>query len=112
MDRNGANTFPFYKSTSRTEKHSHKEFCCAFVLSRLEKIKDGGDSCFRDISQTSVKQSVPYPPITADDLAHQPMEDHQSAEYEFPDEDVMFLKVKDCDEPLLRKVLTLNLVGV
>ena len=33
-------------------------------------------------------------------LAHQPVEDHQSAEYEFPDEDVMFLKVKDCDEPL------------
>ena len=30
----------------------------------LEKIKDGGDSCFRDISRTSVKQSVPDPPIT------------------------------------------------
>ena len=64
MDRKGANTFPFYKSTSRTEKLSHKEFCCAFVLSMLEKIKDGGDSCFRDISRTSVKQSVPDPPIT------------------------------------------------
>ena len=64
MDRKGANTFPFYKSTSRTEKHLEKEFCCAFVLSMLEKIKDGGDSCFRDISRTSVKQSVPDPPIT------------------------------------------------
>ena len=31
----------------------------------MEKIKDGGDSCFRDISRTSVKQSVPDPPITA-----------------------------------------------
>ena len=30
----------------------------------MEKIKDGGDSCFRDISRTSVKQSVPDPPIT------------------------------------------------
>ena len=65
MDRKGANTFPFYKSISRTEKRSHKEFFCAFVLSMLEKIKDGGDSCFRDISRTSVKHSVPDPPITA-----------------------------------------------
>ena len=64
MDRKGANTFPFYKSTSRTEKLSHKEFFCAFVLSMLEKIKYGVDSCFRDISRTSVKQSVPDPPIT------------------------------------------------
>ena len=38
-----------------------------------------------------------------DYLAHQPVEDHQSAEYEFPDEDVMFLKVKDYDEPLLEE---------
>ena len=28
------------------------------------------------------------------------MKDHQSVEYEFPDEDVMFLKVKDYDELL------------
>ena len=55
---------PYYKSTSRTENYSHEEFCCAFVLSMLEKIKDGGDSCFHDISQTSIKQSVPDPPIT------------------------------------------------
>ena len=45
MDRKGANTFPFYKSTARTERHLEKEFCCAFVLSMLENIKDGGDSC-------------------------------------------------------------------
>ena len=44
---------------------SNKGFFCAFVLSLLEKIKDGGDSCFRDISRTSVKQSVPDPPIKA-----------------------------------------------
>ena len=30
----------------------------------MEKIKDGGDSFFRDISRTSVKQSVPDLPIT------------------------------------------------
>ena len=45
--------------------------------------------------QKAIKSSV-----LADYLAHKPVEDHQSAEYEFPDEDVMFLKVKDCDEPL------------
>ena len=46
-------------------------------------------------TQKSIKSSV-----LADYLAHQPVEDHQSAKYEFPDEDVMFLKVKDYDEPL------------
>ena len=46
-------------------------------------------------TQKAIKSSV-----LADYLAHQPVEDHQSAEYEFPDEDVMFLKVKDYDEPL------------
>ena len=64
MDRKGANTFPFYNLPPEPEKHLEKEFCCAFVLSLLENIKDGGDSCFRDISRTSVKQSVPDPPIT------------------------------------------------
>ena len=54
MDRKGANTFPFYKSTSRTEKQSHKEFCFAFVVPLLEQIKDGDDSCFRDISRTHI----------------------------------------------------------
>ena len=46
-------------------------------------------------TQKAIKSSV-----LADYLAHQPVENHQSIEYEFPDEDVMFLKVKDCDEPL------------
>ena len=46
-------------------------------------------------TQKAIKSSV-----LTDYLAHQLVEDHQSAEYEFPDEDVMFLKVKDCDEPL------------
>ena len=61
MDRKGSNTFPFYKSTSRTEKHSHKEFCCAFVLSMLENIKDGGDSCLpQHFRETSLKNSQFY----------------------------------------------------
>ena len=65
MDRKGANTFPFYKSTSRTEKLSHKEFCYAFVLSMLEKIKDGGDSCLpRHFAKPAKKQAVLNPPIT------------------------------------------------
>ena len=46
-------------------------------------------------TQKAIKSSV-----LADYLAHQLVEDHQSAEYEFPDEDVMFLKVKYYDEPL------------
>ena len=33
-----------------------------------------------------------------DYLAHQPFDDYQSVKYDFPDEDVMFLKVKDYDE--------------
>ena len=46
-------------------------------------------------TQKAIKSSV-----LADYLAHQPVEDHQYVGYEFPDEDVMFLKVKDCDELL------------
>ena len=41
--------------------------------------------------------------VLADYLAHQPVDDYQSVKYEFSDEDVMFLKVKDCDEPLLEE---------
>ena len=45
MDRKGANTFPFYNLPLEPREISKKEFCCAFVLSILENIKDGGDSC-------------------------------------------------------------------
>ncbi|CAI8618825.1 unnamed protein product [Vicia faba] len=42
-----------------------KEFCCAFVLSILENIKDGGDSYLpRYFAKPSKKQSVLFPPIT------------------------------------------------
>ena len=49
----------------------------------MEKIKDGGDSCFRDISRTSVKQSVPDPPITVvvlDLELHAKFSDHDIVE--------------------------------
>ena len=38
--------------------------------------------------------------ILADHLAHQPIDDYQSIRFDFLDEDVMYLKAKDCDEPL------------
>ena len=38
--------------------------------------------------------------VIADHLAHQPIDDQESVKYDFPDEDVMYLKMKDCDEPL------------
>ena len=47
-----------------------------------------------------------------DYLAHQPIDDYQSVKYDFPGEDVMFLKVKDYDETLHGKVLILNPDGV
>ena len=37
--------------------------------------------------------------ILADHLAHQSIDDYQSTRADFPDEDVMYLKAKDCDEP-------------
>ncbi|XP_039684984.1 uncharacterized protein [Medicago truncatula] len=39
--------------------------------------------------------------ILADHLAHQPIEDYQPIKFDFPDEEIMYLKMKDCDEPLL-----------
>ena len=46
-------------------------------------------------TQKAIKSSM-----LADYLAHQPIDDYKSVKYDFPDEEVMFLKVKDCDEPL------------
>ncbi|XP_050918688.1 uncharacterized protein LOC127136134 [Lathyrus oleraceus] len=38
--------------------------------------------------------------VLADRLAHHPINDYESINFEFPDEDVMYLKAKDCNEPL------------
>ncbi|XP_050890347.1 uncharacterized protein LOC127095743 [Lathyrus oleraceus] len=46
-------------------------------------------------TQNTIKGS-----ILVDHLAHQPIDDYQSIQFNFPDEDVMYLKAKDCDEPL------------
>ena len=39
--------------------------------------------------------------ILADHLAHQPIEDYQFVQYDFPNEEILYLKMKDCDEPTL-----------
>ena len=44
-------------------------------------------------TQKAIKSSV-----LTNYLSHQPVDDYQSVKYDFLDEDVMFLKVKDCDE--------------
>ncbi|XP_050889975.1 uncharacterized protein LOC127095309 [Lathyrus oleraceus] len=38
--------------------------------------------------------------VLTDHLAHQPIDDYESINFEFPDEDVMYLKAKDCNELL------------
>ena len=49
-------------------------------------------------TQKAIKSNV-----LADYLAHQLVDDYQAVKYDFLDEDVMFLKLKDCDEPFLRE---------
>ena len=46
-------------------------------------------------AQKAIKERV-----IADHLAHQPIDDQESVKYVFPDEDVMYLKMKECDESL------------
>ncbi|GAU10561.1 hypothetical protein TSUD_423630, partial [Trifolium subterraneum] len=46
-------------------------------------------------TQKAIKGSV-----LADHLAHQPVEDYQPIKFDFPDEEIMYLKMKDCDEPV------------
>ena len=49
-------------------------------------------------SQKDIKGSV-----LADHLAHQLIEDYQSVQYDFLNEEILYLKMKDCDEPLLEE---------
>src|SRR3954469_19775875 len=49
-------------------------------------------------AQKAVKGSV-----LAEYLAHQPIEDCLSIRMDFPDEDVMYLRARDCDESLLEE---------
>ena len=71
-DRKGANTHPFYNLPPDPEKYLKKEFFCAFVLSLLDKIKVGGDSCLpqhfaktnANANQHSKNSQFSFPPIT------------------------------------------------
>jgi len=38
--------------------------------------------------------------VLADHLTHQPVDDYQQIKFDFPDEEIMYLKMKDCDESL------------
>ena len=49
-------------------------------------------------SQKAIKGSV-----LADHLTHQPIEDYQLVQYDFPDEEILYLKMKDYDEPFLEE---------
>ena len=52
-------------------------------------------------SQNMIKGSV-----LADHLAHQPIEDYQSMQYDFPDEEILYLEMKDCAIYYLSKKFT------
>ena len=60
-------------------------------IARLQMLLSEYDIEYR--AQKAIKGS-----ILADHLAHQPINDYQSLKFDFPDEDVMYLKMKDCDE--------------
>ena len=62
MDRKGANTFPFYKSTSRTESNLYKEFFCAFVLPFGENKRRWRLLLPATFREPALKQSVLFPP--------------------------------------------------
>ena len=54
-DEKGANTFPFHNLPPKLKKILKSSFMFFSPFPLLDKIKDGGDSCFRDISRTSFK---------------------------------------------------------
>jgi hypothetical protein len=41
--------------------------------------------------------------ILAEHLACQPLDDYQPIKFDFPDEEIMYLKAKDCEEPLINE---------
>ena len=49
-------------------------------------------------SQKAIKGS-----ILSDYLAQQPIDDYEPMKFDFPDEDIMFLKMKDCEEPVVEE---------
>ncbi|GAU44160.1 hypothetical protein TSUD_399820 [Trifolium subterraneum] len=62
-------------------------------ISRWQMLLSEYDIEYR--TQKAIKGS-----ILADHLAHQPVEDYQPIKFDFPDEEIMYLKMKDCVEPV------------
>ena len=56
-------------------------------IARWQMLLSEYDIEYRD--QKAIKGS-----ILADHLAHQPIEDYQSVQYDFPDEEILYLKMK------------------
>src|ERR1051325_10618803 len=52
------------------------------------------------LSEYDIKYHAVKGSILADHLAYHPLNEYQSLKFDFHDEDVMYLKMKDCDEPL------------
>jgi len=62
-------------------------------IARWQMLLSEYDIVYR--TQKAIKGS-----ILADYLAHQPVDDYQQIKFDFPDEEIMYMKMKDCDEPL------------
>ncbi|GAU39246.1 hypothetical protein TSUD_396930 [Trifolium subterraneum] len=62
-------------------------------ISRWQMLLSEYDIEYR--TQKAIKGS-----ILADHFAQQPVEDYQPIKVDFPDEEIMYLKMKDCDEPV------------
>ena len=60
-------------------------------ISRWQMLLSEYDIEYR--AQKAIKGST-----LANHLANQPIEDYQSVQYDFPDEEILYLKMKDCDE--------------
>ncbi|XP_058750755.1 uncharacterized protein LOC131623749 [Vicia villosa] len=94
----------YYLSKKFTDCESRytllEKTCCALAwaakrlrrIARWQMLLSEYDIEYR--AQKAIKGSV-----LADHLAHQPIEDYQTVKFDFPDEDVMYLRMKDCEEP-------------
>ena len=87
-----------------TIKYAFEKPALTGRISRWQMLLSEYDIEYR--SQKAIKSSV-----FADHLAHQPIEDYQSVQYDFPDEEILYLNMKDCDEPLLEEGQNLVTVG-
>jgi len=63
-------------------------------IARWQMLLSEYDIVYR--TQNAIKGS-----ILADHLAHQPIDDYQQIKFDFPNEEIMYFKMKDCDEPFI-----------